>query len=64
MTLHIIKNISEMRKTVFFIAAMMSVLFIMTACAKQKSGDNADRQKGKQLNEATQEDVDAWLNTK
>lgn len=41
MTLHIIKNISEMRKTVFFIAAMMSVLFIMTACAKQKSGDKA-----------------------
>ena len=53
-----------MKNTVFFIAAMMSVLFIMTACAKQKSGDNADRQKGKQLNEATQEDVDAWLNTK
>lgn len=53
-----------MKKTVFFIAAMMSVLFIMTACAKQKSGDKADWQKGKQLNEATQEDVDAWLNTK
>lgn len=64
MTLHIIKNISEMRKTVFFIAAMMSVLFIMTACAKQKSDDKADRQKGKLLNEATQEDVDAWLYTK